>query len=184
MRNFIEWLFNFFRPLQKKIVEPEKLVPPTPQYDCHIYVYDEPKIEPSVEPIKPKKLVAGVYVTDEKWCGGGMEIRQKMFELAKRVCIEEGLFPSMTKDLLATVYGESGFNPECVNPQSLDYGVAQFSARYYLKEYKMSPQEAIDNPEKCLRIMARNFRGGRQSNWVAYKGRAKFFPKVSGDKLL
>lgn len=178
MRNIIEWILNFFRPLQQKIVE--------------IEVLDIPQVEipkpPVVEPVKiaepAKRMVKGVLVNDERWCGGSMAERQRMFELAKRVCIEEGLFPSMTKDLLATVYGESGFNPECVNTQSLDYGVAQFSARYYLKEYKMSPQDAIDNPEKCLRIMARNFRGGRQSNWIAYKGRVKFFPKVSGDKLL
>lgn len=127
---------------------------------------------PVLVPSKPV-LTAGVDLRGHSpaWCGGTLEDRKNMLALARRVCQEEGLTKPMTEDLLLTVYGESGFNQWCINLKSLDFGIAQFSHVYYLKEYKMTRQEAIDNPERCLRIMARNFRGGRQSNWVAYKGR-------------
>ena len=91
-----------------------------------------------------------------------------MYKLAQRVCAEEKLTAQMTENVLATIWGESGFNQWCINHQSFDYGIAQFSKRYYLIEYKMTPQEALDQPEKCLRIMARNFKSGRASNWVAF----------------
>ncbi len=94
-----------------------------------------------------------------------------MLTLAQRICVEEKLSPQMTQDLLLTIYGESGFNQWCINLTTFDYGLCQFSKIYYLKEYKMTAQEAIDNPERCLRIMAHNFKAGRQSNWVAYKTR-------------
>lgn len=144
-----------------------------------------PPVEAPKQPVKPLKLppdspkpptpslITGVDLHGHSfaWRGGTLTERKAMYALAEKICKEEKLTPVMTKDLLLTVYGESGFNAWCINTQSFDYGVAQFSKRYYLVEYKMSPQEAIDNPERCLRIMARNFKAGRQSNWVAYNGR-------------
>ena len=118
-------------------------------------------------------LIANVQLNGHSpaWCGGTLEERKEMFRLAKKVCAEEGLSDSLTRDVLLTIAGESGFNPWCVNLQSLDYGIAQFSIKYYLPEYKMTPQDAIDQPERCLRIMCRNFKAGRQSNWVAFQNR-------------
>lgn len=111
------------------------------------------------------------------WCEGAMADRKAMETLALKICKQEGL-PVYGKapwglgdDLLATIWGESGWNQWCVNTRTHDYGLCQFSAVYYLKEYKMTAQQALDNPEKCLTIMARNFKAGRQSNWVAYASR-------------
>ena len=108
------------------------------------------------------------------WSGGTLEERKGMYALADRVCNEEGLSPAMKRDLLLTCAGESGFNQWAENKNrngSGDFGIMQFNSDTYLKEYKMTPEEAKNNPEKCLRISARNFLGGRAPNWFAYKGR-------------
>jgi hypothetical protein len=123
-----------------------------------------PTPTPLPEPIKP-------VVHPHGWAAGTLVERKAMYQLAVRVCAEEGLPSAMTRDLLLTIAGESGFNQWCENRTTLDYGLCQFSLNYYCKEYRMTPQECIDQPERCLRIMARNFKAGRQSNWIAYKTR-------------
>lgn len=125
--------------------------------------------------VGPITEVAKVYPTG--WCEGTLEDRKAMYALALTVCKEEGLPVNgkapwgLGDDMLATIWGESGWNSHCVNAKTKDYGLCQFSARFYLKEYDMTPQNAIDQPERCLRIMAKNFKAGRQSNWVAYASR-------------
>jgi hypothetical protein len=128
-----------------------------------------PELEkPAEKPIE--KPVEKPVVHSKAWCGGSMEERRAMFQMAQRVCKEENVSHEMTLDILATIWGESGFNQWCVNEQTKDYGICQFSERYYLKEYKMTPEDTFNNPEKCVRIMARNFKAGRANNWIAYKG--------------
>lgn len=137
----------------------------------------ESYIKPVIEVKKEEQKVVDV-IRSKAWCGGLLEDRKKMFALAKRICKEEKLSEQMTKDLLATIYGESGFNQWCVNESSKDYGICQFSIKYYLVEYKMTINEALADPEKCIRIMCKNFKVGRQSNWVAYQYRAKYYQKM------
>ena len=149
-----------FLGLYRKNLNYEPPAPETPS----------PQVADAIPPVV--KTIAGVTYKDSYvWCGGSLEKRKEMYKMASQVCDEEKLTPVMKQDLLLTIFGESGFNPECVNPTSFDYGLCQFSKRYYLKEYKMSPQEALDNPRKCCIIMARNFKAGRQSNWIAYTNR-------------
>lgn len=131
-------------------------------------------IKPVEKPVYPILF----KVKSIAWCGGDIEDRKKMFALAKQVCLEEKLSEKMTEDLLATIYGESGFNQYCINETSKDYGICQFSIRYYLPEYKMTTDEALNQPEKCIRIMAKNFKAGRQSNWVAYQNRSQYYTKM------
>lgn len=112
-------------------------------------------------------------VHSKAWRGGSLEERKDMYQLANRVCDEEGLFPSMKRDLLLTCAGESGFNQWCENHNnrngSVDYGIMQFNSATYLKEFDMTPEEVLNNPEKVFRISARNFKVGRAGNWFAYK---------------
>ena len=166
----IETIISFIRMILDKLSKGMSGYRATLNYEPPV---DPPKV---MEPILPAQAEVPV-VHDDSWCGGPLADRLAMYDLAVRVCKEEGLFPSMTRDLLATVYGESGWNQWCVNHNTKDYGIAQFSAKYYLVEYKMTPQEALEQPEKCLRIMAKNFKAGRQSNWVAYATRQKYFDK-------
>lgn len=108
---------------------------------------------------------------DTSWKGGKLEDRKAMFQLAKKVASQTGLSKEMTEAILLTIAGESGFNQFCVNWDSYDYGLCQFSKKYYCKEYNMTPQECIEQPERQLRIMCANFKAGRQSNWIAYTWR-------------
>lgn len=122
---------------------------------------------PPVVPVVVPPVVVPVVVHSKAWCGGTYEERMEMYHLAKTVCVAEGIIGQDSLDMLATIFGESGYNRWCENQKTFDYGLCQFSKRYYLVEYKMTPQEAIDSPERCLRIMAKNWKT-RKSNWVAY----------------
>mgnify|MGYP004417320557 CR=1 FL=1 len=141
-------------------------------------VYEEP-------PMKPVELDTPVPQEtphSKAWCGGTIEERKEMFQMAMRVCKEEGLEKLASKllpgytlraDVIATIHGESGFNRWCENPDTLDYGLCQFNKNTYLQEYTFgstTPQQAIDNPEDQVRIMARNFKSLRRMNWMAFGG--------------
>lgn len=121
-------------------------------------------------PTEPLSLtLADIIATYQTgWGQGDILVRRNLYIKAQQIAKDEGLSISKTADMLATIWGESGWNPYCINYKTKDYGLCQFSALYYLKEYKMTPEQAILNPEKCLHIMAYNFAHGRESNWVAY----------------
>ena len=144
-----------------------------------VYPDDAPTVPvPKPEPVT---MIAGVNTRGHAhaWRGGTMEERKAMYRLAVEIGKAEGLHTFKSKilpdthtlldDYLATTEGESGFNAWCVNTQSLDFGVAQFSIKYYCKEYNMTPQECVDNPRRCLEIMAHNFKSKRRENWIAFK---------------
>ena len=95
---------------------------------------------------------------------GKLDLVQKV----KNICKTNGLTDQMAIDVCRTIWAESGWNPNCVNPTTGDYGLCQFSQKYYLIEYKMTPQYALDNPLVCADIMSKNFKAGRASNWVAF----------------
>ena len=131
-----------------KTLPPAPIVPPAP-------------VIPPTPPVPPVEV--------SKYDFGNPEAAKKSVAL---ICDEEKLSPFWKERLLATMNHESGFKPraEHINTDnSKDCGIAQFSERYYLKEYKMTCEEAKQQPEKCSRIMARNFKNGRASNWNSYK---------------
>lgn len=137
---------------------------------------NEPVLMPIEETPVPHETPSIVHSI--KWCGGTIAERREMYDLAMKICAEEGLdsLPStllphytLRADVLATIHGESGFNRWCENRTTFDYGLCQFSEHFYLKEYNMTPQYAIDHPDECIRIMARNFKSKRRENWVAYQ---------------
>ena len=120
---------------------------------------------------------------DTAWKGGGLKHRKEMFQLAKKVCSQEGLSLTLTNDLLMTIGGESGFSQFCLNDRntngSVDFGICQFNTgstngkAWWIgpsASFK-DPQEVINNPEKCIRVMARAFKSGSQARWYAYAGR-------------
>ena len=80
---------------------------------------------------KPVEVPILVKVKSKAWCGGTIQDRQAMMDLAKKVCLEENLNEQLTKDLLATIWGESGWNQYCENTITHDFGLCQFSERYY-----------------------------------------------------
>lgn len=117
---------------------------------------------------------------------GGIEapIKQEtMQDMVRRVCKEENLDPQMAERLYKTIECESNFNPKAkhVNTNgTTDWGLCQFNdgppnvspeKKWWIGPEKAldSVQEAIENPEKCVRIMAREFKTGRAYLWVCYK---------------
>lgn len=103
----------------------------------------------------------------KSWAKYPYEKKKLLIQEVRKICSEEKLLNQEVQELIATIQGESGFNPACVNEQSKDYGLCQFSQRWYLKEYKMTPQYACEHPIECARIMAKNWRK-RKNNWVAF----------------
>ncbi len=92
----------------------------------------------------------------------------------------EGLTLNQKNFLSMTVHCESNYNPKCVHPNvvngkttSTDYGIAQINDFYHIGPGKDFPSVdfVLNNPEACMRWMARNFKNGHASLWVcASKG--------------
>lgn len=125
----------------------------------------QPQKPPSLPPTEARWLIENPSTA---WAVCPSDLKRKLIARTRDICYEEGLDVRQTKNLICTIQGESGFNPACVNEQTKDYGVCQFSARYYLVEYKMTPQYACEHPEECIRIMAKNWKT-RASNWCAFQ---------------
>lgn len=100
--------------------------------------------------------------------------------MARRVCKEVGLTTEMTRHLMATIHGESGWNPKARGRNydkktkkllSTDWGLCQLNDKWYVgpKCEIKTPEEAIANPEKCVRVMAKAWKKGRAVDWRAYK---------------
>lgn len=108
--------------------------------------------------IENKSIAWAIYPAD---------LKLKLIGEVRKICASVGLSQSMTQDLIQTIQAESGWNVNCENTRTFDYGLCQFSKKYYLVEYKMTPQYAKEHPLECATIMAKNF-PTRASNWVAY----------------
>ena len=99
--------------------------------------------------------------------------RIKIQIMIKRVTREEGLNKHLANILMATIQCESNFNTKAVNRNrdgSTDYGLCQFNSYWYIEKMKLlTKEEALNDPEKCVRIMARRFKKARADDWVCYK---------------
>lgn len=119
----------------------------------------EPVIEPTPEPIAPKY----------EW-----DTPEKARHSVRVICDEEGLTVAQKNELCATVQCESGFNIHTVHPNigkdgkvhSTDYGICQWNDYYHGKE--ISPDEALHNPEKAVRLMCAYWKRGQGRLWVCY----------------
>lgn len=132
---------------------------PTPQPPVPVIDY--------VPPVKPPE--APTSPPSKEWGKCSEADKMALIPQIKGICKKNRLTDQMTIDIICTIWAESGLNKFCVNETTGDYGLCQFSKKYYLIEYKMTPQEAIDNPLKCVDIMSKNFKAGRANNWIAYK---------------
>ena len=86
------------------------------------------------------------------------------------LCDLEGLTYDEKQSLTACVYVESGFDINAINRNyaitdgvkhltSTDFGICQWNDFYHGKE--ISPDEALRNPEKAVRLMCRYGKTGR-----------------------
>ncbi len=90
------------------------------------------------------------------------------------ICDEEGLTTEQKNTMCATIGGESGWDINAVNENvykhkvtSTDYGICQWNNMYHGKE--ISPDEALHNPEKAVRLMCAYWKRGERDTWIAYK---------------
>lgn len=90
------------------------------------------------------------------------------------ICDEEGLTVEQKDTMCATIGAESGWKTSAVNYNkkngkvvSTDYGICQWNDYYHGKE--ISPDEAVNNPEKAVRLMCAYWKRGQRDLWSAYK---------------
>ena len=130
---------------------------------------ESPYVPPTINPLKPELLVPKY-----DWSS-----RDKARHSVRVICDEEGLSVAMKNELCLTVQGESDFNPRAFNKNtdgSDDCGIAQLNTKWYLKPNNMTCEDAKNDPEKSIRIMARSFKAGRQRDWIAWR---KLFEKYN-----
>jgi len=110
-------------------------------------------------------------------------VPETMEEMVIRVAQEEGLSEEMKKRIYKTIQCESNFNPKAKNENkdnggnvlSTDWGICQYNDYYYIGIGRPIPsvQFALNEPEKCVRTMCKEFKAGRASHWSCYK---KLYP--------
>lgn len=96
----------------------------------------------------------------------------------RAICDLEGLTQEQKNTLTATLAVESGFDIHAVNRNylfhhdgtkyiaSTDWGICQWNDYFHGTE--ISPNEAMGNPEKAVRLMCKYWKQGQQNQWVAF----------------
>jgi hypothetical protein len=135
------------------------------------------------EPVLPPKPILTRYEVENPQTGWGgydgvyPEDKKNLLRgMVKEKCLKAGLTKIRTIDILNTIEGESGFNPYCTRlnndkRKSTDYGLCQLNSYWYLRPYKMTGEEAIKNPERCVDIMIEAWKNGRDIDWIAWRGK-------------
>lgn len=89
------------------------------------------------------------------------------------LCDEEGLTLEQKNTLCATIACESGFKISTVHPNiangkiaSTDFGIGQWNDFYH--GHEITPDEALHNPEKAVRLMIAYWKRGQRGLWVCY----------------
>ena len=95
-------------------------------------------------------------------------------DMVRRICKEEELTPEMSERLFKTIKCESDFNPKAIHKNTngtTDYGIIQANDKWYIGPGKPIPNidTALNNPQFCVRVMARAFKQGNARHWVCYK---------------
>jgi soluble lytic murein transglycosylase-like protein len=100
--------------------------------------------------------------------------KKRLEAMIRRVAREEGVPEEI---ILAVIKCESGLNPKAINKNkdgTTDYGLCQFNDFWYRD--LITPEEALNEPEKAVRLMCRQFKKGRAFDWVCYRsGKYKEF---------
>ena len=107
----------------------------------------------------------------------------KMEEIVRRICKEEGMSQRQEDTIVAVVWCESNMDPKAIGKNkngTTDFGLIQANSYWYIQRMKLiTKDEALNNPEKCVRLMCQRFKKGRADDWVCYgtKKYIKFLEK-------
>lgn len=94
------------------------------------------------------------------------------------ICDKEGLTVQEKNELCATIQGESGFNLQAKNENkingkvvSTDWGLCQINDYYHIGQGKSFPSVdfVLNNPEKVVRWMCKQWKLGNKNWWIAFK---------------
>jgi hypothetical protein len=100
--------------------------------------------------------------------------KQDLIDLTKKICKDKGLNTDETNLICAVINCESSFRTDLIHYNkngTADYGICQFNDYWYWKKEKViSPDDALNNPEKSIKIMVDMYKRGRLKNWVCYSG--------------
>lgn len=131
---------------------------------------EEPVIELPSPPPPPLESPSPEY----KW-GTKEEARHSV----RVICDEEELSWNEKQVISAVINCESGYDIKAKHENkdaqgrvlSTDWGICQYNDYYYIGPGKpiASIDEALNNPEKCVRVMIRQFRNGRLKDWICYR---------------
>ena len=96
------------------------------------------------------------------------------------LCDELGFTLEQKNTMCATIQAESGFNTHARLDNkkngvvwSTDWGVCQWNSYWHWEKTKeISPEEAVNNPEKAVRLMCKYWKAGLRNQWVAYSSGA------------
>jgi hypothetical protein len=145
-------------------------------YNGYEGAFDWSKYLPALE---PQPTISGVGTALAAVVNAFNATKENRGQMVFRVCREEKLPASLAIELWATICGESEFNPnaKCFNKDhygnvvSVDYGLCQLNSYWYIGPTKTvkTPFEALTNPEKCVRVMAKAFNAGRANDWIIHR---------------
>lgn len=94
------------------------------------------------------------------------------------ICDEEGLTLAEKDLITAVIRAESGFRTDIVvqntdRRRSEDYGICQYNSYWYVERMKLiTKDQALNDPEFCVRLMIKRYRQGFLKDWVAYSSGA------------
>lgn len=151
-------LLNYLQSLLEKDKAIIVQLPPVP-----LQTAPEP-MPPPQQPIPVPVPAAPKYLWDTK-----ANIRHSI----RLICDELELTLIEKNIICAVIQAESGFNlkVERYNTdarKSIDYGLCQYNSYWYISGGLITKDQALNDPEFCVRLMTRRYRLGFLKDWVAY----------------
>lgn len=154
----------------------------------HPIVPDEvlpPKAPDTPNDVVPPKLLQWWELPPEKqsidWGGRPNvypeHLQQEFIKRLHRFALDSGYSMKQAEDLIATGWGESGFNPYAIHKNivggvlsSTDWGGAQVNDYWHIIKYKDFPsvEWIMQHPEECYQWMAKIFKTA-PNTWDAHK---------------
>lgn len=163
--NLIDAIHRHYEDIKKqKEIVPDSVLPPmTP-----------------VQPvsIKTNKTYDGFIINPPKISSAGEDLTKKqgIILMIRRIATYKGISGNNLVNLLATIECESkDFELDCINENkkngvvlSYDAGLCQWNNYYHGKE--ITPEQAINNPEKAVALMCDYWKRGSYNTWICFKG--------------
>lgn len=121
---------------------------------------DMPEPIPTPPPVPPPAPTPAPY----KWATPSDALHS-----FRVICDENGLTPAEKDKLCQVLNCESGFRINAVHKnndrrQTTDYGICMYNSYWY--KNLISPEEALNNPEKAVRLFIKQYKAGHLNDWV------------------